>query len=348
MLLTGAMGFLGAHVLSELLSRENTTEIVCIVRAADAAAAWKRVQTNLRTWDLWRDVYIGRFDAVAGDISKPLMGLRLDDYWSLADQVDTVWHCAAAVSFIAPYEELEDTNVKGTLEMMRFACAIRMKQLVYALTLSVFFGAGSKIHCGAESSTAAWGTGIVTGYGQTKWVAEQLVMEFQSRGGHVLICRPARLLGTQKSGRCPKDDLTVRLVTSFISSCQAPDLGWEIDFTPVDACAKAMIDLTLNQKTGIYHFINHKTISLRDLVAELRILGDHVRSLPYDHWKRVIQQSPELMALAPLFTEPARNDGLSAFDVLLGTAVFRTSSYSTFSLETQLQRQANPRLSEGI
>jgi thioester reductase-like protein len=285
--------------------------------------AYKRVQSNLRAWGLWKDVHAGRFGAVAGDISKPFMGLRLDHYWRLSRDVNTVWHCAAEVNFIAPYEELEDTNVNGTVEVMRFACAIKPKQFVYASTLSVFFGVGKEIRCGRESSTAAWGTGIVTGYGQTKWVAEQLVLEFQSRGGHVLICRPGRLLGTEKFGRCPKDDLTVRMITSFIKHGQAPDLDWEIDFTPVDACARAMIDLALRQKTGIYHFFNQKTISLRELVAQLRRLGYHVRSPPYDNWKCVILKSPELRPLASLFMEPARNDGLSAFDALLDTTVFQ-------------------------
>ena len=338
-LLTGATGFLGAHILAGLLDSDHSVQVTCIVRAKTSVTASNRVRGNLQAWGVWKDAYASRIAAIPGDIGRPFMGLDFDDYWKLAEEIDVVWHSAAEVNFIAPYENLEHTNVKGCIEILRFTTSLSPKRLVYVSTLAVFFGAGAALQCGTESNATPWATGVVTGYAQTKWVAEQLMMEFQRRGGHVLICRPARLLGTENIGKCPRDDLTVRLIASFIALGLAPDLEWEIDLTPVDACAKAIIDLASQKKTGIHHFINHKTMPLHDMVTGIRSHGFPVRFISYHRWKEAIQECPELNPLASLFTEPVREDGSSAFDLLLSNTTFRTSAYSTSIIETGLHNK---------
>ncbi|KAK0727951.1 hypothetical protein B0T26DRAFT_672554 [Lasiosphaeria miniovina] len=82
---------------------------------------------------------------------------------SLTD-VYAVWHCAAAVNFIAPYADVEENNIKGTVEILRFASLLCQKRLVYISTLAVFFGAADKRTCGRELSTSEWGNVIITGY----------------------------------------------------------------------------------------------------------------------------------------------------------------------------------------
>ncbi|RKK66772.1 Linear gramicidin synthase subunit D [Fusarium oxysporum] len=335
-LLTGATGFLGAHVLAELLLLGGL-DVSCIVRASNPRTAFGRVKASLQTWSLWREDFVGRLHALPGDISQPFLGMTLDDYHQLAQDVGVVWHCAAVVNFISPYTDLEEPNVKGTVEVLRFASTLFSKKLVYVSTLAVFFGAGNKLRCGTELSTREVGQEIVTGYAQTKWLAEQLVLEYQRRGGHVLICRPGRLLGREDSGKCPHDDFIVRLIHSFLELGAAPDIEWEIDLTPVGTCAKAMIDLASQAKTGIYHFVNDRTVSLRAMVNCIASLGHSIRLVPYNDWRESISASRNLGPLTSLFRDPVDKSKLSAFEILLRNTVFRTSRYSMSSMGLALK-----------
>ena len=330
-LLTGSTGFLGSHLLAEIL-RTRSPKISCIVRAPDDTIAWNRIKTALQTWNLWEDSFASRFDAFSGDICKPFLGLGTKRYLCLARKVDTVYHSAAAVSFIAPFRELEEVNITGTIEILRFASTLTQKRLNYVSTLSVFFGAGKKrLDRGMEVSVKDLHSGIVTGYAQSKWVSEQLVLEYARLGGQVLVLRPGRLLGNTQSYKCPRDDFTVRLIASILKTGVAPDLNelglanWQIDLTPVDFCARSVHRLSLRGETGIRHIINMDTISFEAIVNSL---APSIEWMPYQQWLQLVAQSAPLAPLSSLFLDPVSSrDGRSVFEALLQMKIFRESSY---------------------
>lgn len=330
-LLTGSTGFLGSHLLAEML------RIRCIVRAPNNDTAWNRIKAALQTWDLWEDSFGTRFDAFCGDVCKPFLGLSTNDYLNLARKVDTVYHSAAAVSFIAPFAELEEVNVTGTVEILRFASTLTQKRLTYISTLSVFFGAGDKVQYGMEVPVKNLSTGIVTGYAQSKWVSEQLVLNYAQLGGHVLVLRPGRLLGNTRNFNCPRDDFTIRLIASVLETGVAPvldDVGgtaWQIDLTPVYFCARSIHRLSSRGETGIRHIINKNTISFEDIVDSL---GIEVQWMPYQEWLQIVTRSMHLAPLSSLFHEPASNrDRRSVFEALLQMKIFRNSNYEATVLK---------------
>ena len=331
-LLTGCTGFLGSHLLAEMLST-SSSEVSCIVRAPDKRAAVSRVKAAVETWGLWDDSYETCFNVFCGDVGKPFLGLDTDEYLDLARRVDTVYHSAAAVSFIAPFAELEEVNITGTVEILRFASTLTPKRLTYVSTLSVFFNANIQICCGKEAPVNDLHTGLVTGYAQCKWVSEQLVHEFARLGGHALILRPGRLLGNTQTYRCPPDDFTIRLIESMLETKAAPNLydmgvfDWQLDLTPVDFCARLIHQLSLRHTTGIRHIINKNTISYEIMVSAL---GGHVRQIRYSKWLQIITRSSRLAPLSSLFHEPVSDEnGLSIFETLLHMPQFRHSCYQT-------------------
>lgn len=340
-LLTGSTGFLGSHLLAEILGTRST-RVSCIVRAPDNDTAFNRVKAALQAWDLWKGSFRSRFDAFAGDVCKPFLGLSTNKYIYLARRIDTIYHSAAAVSFIAPFAELEKANVTGTIEILRFASTLTQKRLTYISTLSVFFGAGKKLHYGMEAPVSDLHTGIVTGYAQSKWVSEQLVLRYAQMGGHVLVLRPGRLLGSTRTFKCPRDDFTIRLIASILETGAAPvldDVGgrdWQIDLTPVDFCARLIHRFSLRGETGIRHIINKDTTSFEAIVESL---GDHIRWMPYQQWQQLVTQSVHLGPLSPLFHEAVSNqDRRSVFETLLQMDIFRNSNYEATALEGDTYR----------
>ena len=74
-LLTGATGFLGAHLLKTLLT-DTDAELLCLVRDRGSGdESWRRVRRSLARYRLWDDAFSGRIHTVSGDLSRPGLGL---------------------------------------------------------------------------------------------------------------------------------------------------------------------------------------------------------------------------------------------------------------------------------
>ena len=93
--LTGATGFAGRFVLSELLRQNGHMLVHCLVRAENAKQALARVQAALEAAGLWDDYLADRIRAWPGDMREPRFGLPELDFRRLCDQVNAVYHLAA-------------------------------------------------------------------------------------------------------------------------------------------------------------------------------------------------------------------------------------------------------------
>ncbi|KAL8886048.1 MAG: hypothetical protein Q9192_006542 [Flavoplaca navasiana] len=174
------------------------------------------------------------------------------------------------------YSDIPLEHYRTTVKILRFASTLTQKRLVYVSTLSVFFEAGNKVFCGREIPVAKLEKPLITGYAQTKWVSEQLILSWANRGGQALILRPGRLLGNTLNFKCPRDDFTVRLMAGIMGLGVAPDLGhWLIDLTPVDFCARVTCRLSTNGETGIRHVINQDTMSFDTICRSLHLIKRH-------------------------------------------------------------------------
>lgn len=153
-LLTGATGFLGAFLLSELLKSPETT-VFCLVRAANHDLALERIESNLKLYGLSSpDGHVQaaldhqRVVPIAGDLSKPLLGLDAVLHKELATVIDSIVHCASVVNLMLPYQDLKAANCLGTQEVLRLAVTngtfeTRVKPVFYISTNGVFpYGTG--------------------------------------------------------------------------------------------------------------------------------------------------------------------------------------------------------------
>ena len=101
-LLTGATGFVGMEVLARYLERSDRP-VTCLVRAGSDSGAHERVEGVLRNL-FGRGVgrYMDRVHAFAGELTEPHLGLSPASHEALAEEVTTIVHCAASVSFAMP------------------------------------------------------------------------------------------------------------------------------------------------------------------------------------------------------------------------------------------------------
>ncbi|HEX3712305.1 MAG TPA: amino acid adenylation domain-containing protein, partial [Trebonia sp.] len=173
-LLTGATGFLGAHLLSELIAATGA-RVHCLVRAGDEAAARSRLSQAAARYDLPAPP-AGRVAALTGDLAAPRLGLSERAFRRLAEHVDVIYHAGALVNFIYPYQELRAANVGGTRELIRLAGLARGIPLHYVSTTAVLAGLGmAGTRRVTEETPLAHPELLRMGYVETKYVAEELL-----------------------------------------------------------------------------------------------------------------------------------------------------------------------------
>ncbi len=273
-LLTGATGFLGAQVLQQLVELDATM-IYCIVRAPNTAAARKRIEQSMATIGaVWLPTYSARIEVLCGDLTLTQWGLNNASWQMLLHNTASIFHCAATVNMVQSYDELYHSNVAVTQSIVAFASTTRLKAIHYASTLSVFVAADNPPDICYEDALFDTTTMIHGGYAQSKWVADNFMQQCAAKGLPVSIYRFGLITGDSQSGRYAVHDYLAMFVRGLIRLGELPAGDWEsleLDVTPVDYAARAMVYIAQGNQRGCYHIAGASRFSLRmihDVLAE--------------------------------------------------------------------------------
>ncbi|KAI2718916.1 hypothetical protein CBS147311_1308 [Penicillium roqueforti] len=290
-LLTGVTGFLGAFLLNDLI--ENTSaKIICLVRFSDPeqddqAGGVARIRRNLLDMGLWRDSILERLEILPGNLSRPRLGLSPEEFDNIAARVQVIVHAAATVNLVYPYAALRGANVGGTREILRLA-AKGGATVQYISTNGVLPPSGEK---GWPETTILdiedVPKKLLDGYGQTKWVAEQLVLKAGERGLPVKIHRCGTISGHSVTGSANAWDLLTALIVESIQLGYAPEVdGWRAEMTPVNFVSKSIVHLaTLTQADQtVFHLGDPTPVDTRSVFEDLKELGYETKPLPWDQW----------------------------------------------------------------
>jgi thioester reductase-like protein len=300
--LTGATGFLGAFVISQLLQKTQAN-IYCLVRAANAQEAEQKIYKNLQRYFLWNRDCLFRLIPVVGDLSQPLLGLSEGIFQQLGKTIDSIYHSGALVNVTDSYSQLRDTNVIGTQEILRLACSGQLKSVHYISSLAVFKSSyyRNKRFISESENQIEYGN-FLDGYAQSKWVAENLVRTAIDRGIPISIYRPGMLTGHSQTGVTKTDSLICRLLKGFIQLRSAPILDLMMEMTPIDFVSSAIVNLSLQEKSigKAFHLVNSQNLPLAKFVQEINSLGYPVEEMSYDRWQlKLIAATEELAPLNP-------------------------------------------------
>jgi len=313
-LLTGATGFLGAHLLRTLLD-ETEASVHCLVRPG-ADDGLERVRRNLAAHQLWSDHDAARVRVVRGDLRRPRLGLDAREFRDLAGEIDAIVHAAADVNWVHGYESLRDANVFGTRELLRLACDGVPKPLHFVSSTSVCHSTLAPRSVDERTDVFDGVDGLWLGYAKSKCVAESLVREAGARGLPVTIVRPSLVTGDgSRGGRSNVDDLTSRFIAGCIQMRAAPDLDWRMDCVPVDDASRAIVRLALAHErgTGIHHVTSARPRHWRECVLWMRLRGYDVALLPYAEWVDMLRVTEDtshpLYALRSFFLRRVSVEG---------------------------------------
>jgi len=231
-LVTGATGFIGRHLVEELL-RNRAGDVHVLVREGSR----EKLEELLGRWP-----HAGRVKPVTGDLQRPRLGL--DDAWIEAHRarIEHVFHLAAMYDMTAPDEVNERLNVAGTREAVAVANALGAGRLHHASSVAVtgeFKGL-------FREDMFDEGQKLPSPYHRTKFEAERIVREQSTVPWRVY--RPAVVVGHSQTGEMDKIDgpyYFFKLIQKARAALPqwfplvGPELGWT-NIVPVDYVARAL------------------------------------------------------------------------------------------------------------
>ncbi|GEN10406.1 nonribosomal peptide synthetase MxcG [Myxococcus fulvus] len=287
-LLTGATGFVGAHLLDQLL-RQTQARVVCLVRAKDEPQALERIRAAMTSQRLSTEGLSERVLALPSDLTQPSLGLDSARFHGLAAECDVILHNAAVVSVVREYGSLQAVNVRGTRELLRLAAAVRPKPFHYVSTLAVAPQADVSPEVPEDFVPAH--AGLRDGYQQSKWVAERLVQQASERGLPVAVYRLGRVVGATDTAIVNPQDLVWRILLAGIPARTLPMLEVGETWTPVDYVARAIVKLSRTATPGtVFNVTPVPDVRLPDLFRWVREYGYPVDLLPVPQWRAQVAE----------------------------------------------------------
>ena len=292
--LTGATGFLGGYVLHELMTKTGS-DAWCLVRGTDAAEASERLIRHLGGYGLWQEAFRPRLRVIpVHDLAERRFGMTDGEYRELAATVDVIYHSAGSLNMAFPYERLKQTNVTGTVEVLRLATAERTKSVHFLSSLVVYF---SEAHAHdrllRESDAPLPHETLRGGYGKSKWVADRLVAAAGERGLPVTIHRPVRTMGTAATGAMNDlSDILPLMLKACVLLEKCPVLDINVTMVPVDYVTSAMVHLAGRAASfgKAFHYFHPKPVAWNTLMAIIRNLGYPLEELSYTDWQRALKK----------------------------------------------------------
>jgi NAD(P)-dependent dehydrogenase (short-subunit alcohol dehydrogenase family) len=229
---TGATGFIGRHLVQELLDHHDGDVHVLVRRASRA-----RIDALIRSWGHQHRIF-----PVTGDLSRPNLGVATSWITGHRGEIDHVFHLAALYDMTASDDLNEQLNVGGTRAALGLADAVGAGVFHHVSSIAV----AGDYHGTFDETMFDVGQGLPASYHRTKFDSERVVREESTVPWRVY--RPAVVVGHSETGAMDKVDgpyyffpLFKRLRDSLPQwlPIVGVDLG-DTNVVPVDYVAKAM------------------------------------------------------------------------------------------------------------
>lgn len=301
--LTGANGFIGIHLLHELLETTNSN-IYCLVRSKKGIKPEERLIEQYKFYfnESIKKLIGNRIFVVEGNISKENIGLNQKDVKKIKDEVKTLIHTAARVKHYGDYDVFNQINVEGTRNVTKFAFENNLR-LIHTSSISV---SGNYLVKQDNRNVEFSENNLYIGqnymdnvYVHSKFEAEKIVLEYMEKGLKAQIHRIGILSGRYQDGKFQENinenAFYTRIKSMVVLGAVSDEmLKQKIEFTPVDTCCKAMIALSKNTiaDNRIFHLYNHNFIEIEEIIDVLKKFNINIETVSEKEFEtRIIEIS---------------------------------------------------------
>ena len=243
-LVTGAAGFLGSHVARQLVARGDTVRV--LMRPSSNNRAISDLPLEYVTGDL-RD---------APSLERAMIG------------VQRVFHVAADYRLWAKNpQEIYDSNVGGTKNLLAAARAAGIEQLIYTSTVATIAVDRPAL---PNELTDSKLDEMIGHYKRSKWMAEQEVLRAASEGFPAIVAMPTTPVGPWDWKPTP----TGKIILDFLNGKMPGYVDTGLNFVGVEECAAGHLLISERGRLGERYLLGAENLTLKGLLDVLaRITG---------------------------------------------------------------------------
>ena len=289
-LLTGATGYLGIHILNDLIGSE-AQNIYCLVRGKSQQKAESRLRTLLYYYfaNAYKELFGTRLHVILGDVTEDLSLLTSQalspDTQSEAMKIDTVFNCAAIVKHFSEGTEIEDVNIGGASRCVDF-CIQTGARLVHISTASTRgLWAGEPRSDIFTEQRFYMGQYLGNKYIYSKFMAERIILDaVAKRGLSAKIMRVGNLAARSTDGEFQANFSTNSFmgrirVFNMLGCCPYGMRNKRVEFSPINEVAHAIVLLaTTPKECTVFHPYNIHNQFLGDVLTGLTSVGEKLRT----------------------------------------------------------------------
>ncbi|KAK7546784.1 hypothetical protein IWX49DRAFT_566463 [Phyllosticta citricarpa] len=322
-LLTGATGTLGAHILSQLAQIPHVRAVYCLVRANSEPAAMDRVKSSLDTKKLLPlSNNNAKVVALPSDLSRPDLGLKPDIFSLLQSTVTTVIHSAWAVNFNLGVSSFENHHIRGTWNLLRLCHSVPFARPArFSFISSVSAAAGTPAPAVVPEALVVNPEHAQNmGYARSKFVTEHIIhAAATSTGQQARVLRTGQIVFDTENGLWNQTEAIPLMIRAATTIGALPSLDETPSWLPVDKCAAAILQLSgaeipfvdaINidsyDPDVVFHVQNPKTFRwTEDFLPALRDAGLRFEIVAQREWVRLLRECKQ---------DPERNPTLKLID----------------------------------
>jgi dihydroflavonol-4-reductase len=238
-LVTGAAGFLGSHVARQLVARGDDVRV--LVRASSSNRAISDLSLEYVTGDL-RD---------AASLERAMNG------------VQRVFHVAADYRLWAKNpQEIYDSNVGGTKNLLEAAKRAGVGQLIYTSTVATIAVDRPEL---PNEFTEAKLEEMIGHYKRSKWMAEQEVLNAAKEGFPAIVAMPTTPVGPWDWKPTP----TGKIILDFLNGKMPGYVETGLNFVGVEECAAGHLLVSEKGKIGERYLLGAENLTLKEVLDTL-------------------------------------------------------------------------------
>ncbi|KAJ4325918.1 hypothetical protein N0V84_003304 [Fusarium piperis] len=280
--LTGATGFLGVHILHLLREDPRVDKVYCLLRAKCPQSAHERVSKALDNRGMpslenfeESETHHDKVTCLPCDSSSKDLGLSEEHRQRITDETAIIIHSAWAVNFNLQLNSFED-QIATTHNLLKLAAAAQARFIFVSSTAAASNSAATPV---PEKISQDPSDASPMGYSRSKWVAERIC---ESANNHFAsdrqsisaIVRIGQLCSNDAGIWNASEAYPLLLSTARVTGC-LPNITHEtLNWLPVEEAAQSVIEIAFSSlvtklknseslsstKTQVYHVLNPHTI----------------------------------------------------------------------------------------
>jgi amino acid adenylation domain-containing protein len=289
-LITGATGYLGIHILRELID-SDAENIYCLVRGKTLEKAESRLRTLLFYYfaKSFKELFGNRLHIVLGDVTQDIdPGLK----------VDTIFNCAAVVKHFSEGTEIEDVNIGGAQRCVDF-CIKTGARLIHISTASTRGLWVGEIKEDVYTEQRLYmGQFLGNKYIYSKYMAERLILDAVALHGlSAKIMRVGNLAARSTDGEFQANFSTNSFmgrirIYNMLGCCPYAMRNKQVEFSPINEVSRAIVLLASTPKDcTVFHPYNIHGQFLGDVLTGLTTVGQDIRFVEQEEFQQAMDEA---------------------------------------------------------